>query len=148
MSTTTESPNVQLIRRYFDCLMKKDLVAWGELLHDDVRQENPFAPKGIAEVYPNKAYILDFYGRTFKNRKDHVFMLDKIHETTEGNVVIVEGRARSIIGEINKVYDQRYVFVFTIKDGKVLINREYFNPLVYLKAWDGVTVDAVAALKD
>ncbi|MDB5860251.1 MAG: hypothetical protein JWQ76_3940 [Ramlibacter sp.] len=141
------SANRQLVEKYFDLLMKKDLVGWAELLDDEVRQENPFAPAGIPEVYPNKEYILNFYGKTFKTRKDHVFTLDAIHETLDPSVVIVEARARSIIGEVNRVYEQRYVFVFKIRNGKVLVNREYFNPLAYLKAWDGITVDAVAALK-
>lgn len=142
-----KSANRLLIERYFDLLMKKDLAAWSELLHPDARQENPFAPPGIPEVYPDKEFILAFYGKTFKTRKDHVFTLDAIHQTTDPSLVIVEARARSIIGEVDRVYAQRYVFIFTLKDGKVLVNREYFNPLAYLKAWDGITVDAAAALK-
>lgn len=133
--------NKQTVLTYYRLLMEKDIPAWSELWADDGKQENPFAPDGILEVFPDKAFLVSWYQKIFKNRKEHVFTLDAIHETMDPDVIIVEARARSIVGEIDRVYEQRYVMVFKFRDGKLILNREYFNPLAYLKAWDGVTVN-------
>jgi ketosteroid isomerase-like protein len=140
--TAGHSSNRDTIIAYFDLLMARDIDAWGELWAEDGKQENPFAPDGILSTYPDKKFILDWYKKTFKNRREHKFMLDHIHETTDPDTIIVEARATSIIGEINKLYEQRYVFVFKFRDGRIILNREYFNPLAYIKAWEGVTINA------
>src|SRR5580700_5827791 len=99
--------------RYFTCLVKKDMDRFADIWTDDAIQHVPFSPEGLGKVVP-KAFtgrqeIVNHYRVVTKNRREHVFWIDQIHNTLDPNCVIIEAHARSIIGETNAVYANEYV---------------------------------------
>jgi uncharacterized protein len=139
---TPRDGNEKTVLGFFTNLMKKDLEAFADLWAEDAVQDMPFAKglDGIESAWHGKQTILSYYGKTIPNRRDHVFDIDHLHRTDNPDVIIVEARGRSLIAETGRVYNQRYVFVFHLRDEKIVLNREHFNPIVFQRAFDGFIV--------
>jgi hypothetical protein len=136
--------NERTVLGFYTNLMKKDLDAFAELWAEDAVQDMPFAA-GVAVLEPawyGKEKLLSYYRKSIPNRRDHVFEIDKLHRTTDPDVIVVEAAGRSTIGETGRLYDQRYVFVFHLRDGRIVLNREHFNPIVWQQAFAGTDVTA------
>jgi ketosteroid isomerase-like protein len=132
--------NEQVCRAWYALLVKQEWNAWSALWHDDAVQENPFAPQELVSEWVGKQSIVEHYKKALENRRDHSFAIDRLHRTENPDCIIVEARGSSTVGETNRIYNQRYVMVFRFKDGKIILNREYFNPIIFLNAFDGFLV--------
>jgi ketosteroid isomerase-like protein len=121
--------------------VRKDLGAFADIWTEDAVQFVPFTPEGLGAVVPSsfvgRAAIVDHYRIVIKNRRDHAFWIDRIHHTQDPEVVIIEAHARSVIGETGAVYENQYVCVFQIRDGRIAELREYANPLPVMRAFSG-----------
>jgi uncharacterized protein len=139
---TGRNENEKTVLGFYQTLMKRDLAAFADLWADDAVQDMPFAAgvEGLEPSWRGKQTILSHYNRSIPGRRDHVFHIDRLHQTKDPNIIIVEARGKSTISENGRVYDQRYVFIFHLRDGKIVLNREHFNPIVFQKAFDGFTV--------
>jgi ketosteroid isomerase-like protein len=139
---TPRTRNEELVLRFYTLLMKKEFDAWGELFTDDAKQENPFMPdlKGLDSEFQGRQRIVFHYRTVLQNRRGHVFTVHAIHESEDGNSVIVEVNGKSEVPETGRIYDQQYVMVFGLRDGKIASVREYFNPLIFQKAFEGFLV--------
>jgi len=122
---------------FFTTLMNKDFEAFADLWADDAVQEIPFAPElpNFEDVWSGKAQILSYYVKAIPGRKDHVFWIHDIHQTTDPDVLIVEASAHSVIIASGRSYDQRYIVIFKLRDGKIILDREYVNPLNFMRAF-------------
>lgn len=132
----------ETILSFYTLLMKKEFDKWGELFAEDAVQENPFMPAlpGLEAKFIGRERIVFHYRTVLTGRRGHVFSVDAIHETADDSKVIVEVGGKSEVPETGRIYDQRYVMIFTLVDGKIAHLREYFNPLVFQKAFDGFLV--------
>jgi hypothetical protein len=139
---TGRNDNEKVVLGFFQNLMKKDLNAFADLWADDAVQDMPFAAgvDGLETTWHGKEKLLRHYNKSIPNRRDHVFHIDHLHQTADPDVIVVEARGKSTVGETGRLYDQRYVFIFKLRDGKIVLNREHFNPIVFQKAFDGFTV--------
>jgi len=135
------NPTEAIALSYFTCLVRKDMEGFANIWNDDAVQRIPFVPEGLGKVvqdtFTSKQEIVNHCRVLSKNRRDHVFWIDKIHNTLDANCVIIEAHARSIIGETNAVYENNYVCVFEIRSGKIAELREYANPLPAMRAFRG-----------
>lgn len=122
---------------FFTTLMRKDLAAFADLWAEDAVQEIPFPPEidGFEPVWQGKEKILVYYNKAIPGRRDHVFHIHHIHRTEDPDCLIVEASAHSVVVATGRPYDQRYVFVFRLRDGKIALNREHVNPLAFMKAF-------------
>lgn len=129
--------NEKTVLGFYTRLMAKDMAGFADLWADDAVQEIPFAPElpGFEPVWRGKERILSYYNKAIPGRKDHVFWIHHIHQTLDPDCIIVEASAHSIVAENGRAYDQRYVFIFKLRDGKILLNREHVNPLAFMKAF-------------
>ena len=129
-----------VILEFYKLLMAKNFDAWGELFTEDARQENPFMPAlpGLDAEFVGRERIVFHYRTVLANRRGHVFTIHAIHECMDS--VIVEVSGRSEVPETGRVYDQRYVMIFGLRDGRIATLREYFNPLVFQQAFEGFLV--------
>lgn len=75
-----------------------------------------------------------------QTRKGHRFVIHALHRTADPDCIIVEAGGRSEVPETGRIYDQRYVMIFRLREGRIAAIREYFNPLVFQKAFDGFLV--------
>ena len=126
---------------YFALLVKRDMPAFAAIWTEDAVQSVPFTPEGLGRVVPSAFHgreaILEHYQLVARNRREHVFWIDAIHHTLDPACIIVEAHARSIIGETGAVYENNYVCVFRIRDGKIAELKEYANPLPVMRAFRG-----------
>jgi uncharacterized protein len=139
---TGRNENEKTVLGFYQTLMKRDMAAFADLWADDAVQEMPFAVgvAGLEPAWRGKKAILTRYNKSIPGRRDHVFHIDRLHQTIDPDVIIVEARGKSTISENGRVYDQRYVFIFRLRDGKIVLNREHFNPIIFQKAFDGFLV--------
>jgi uncharacterized protein len=139
---TPRDRNERTVLGFFTNLMKKDMEAFAALWADDAVQDMPFAKgvEGLESAWHGKETILSYYNKAIPGRRDHVFEIDHFHRTEDADVIIVEARGRSIVSETGRLYDQRYVFIFRLRDGLIVLNREHFNPIVFQRAFDGFIV--------
>ena len=127
---------------FYTLLMKKDFAAWSDLFAEDAKQENPFMPSldGLDSGFDGRDRIVFHYKTVLEKRRGLVFTIDAIHQTEGGECAIVEVGGRSEVPETGRIYDQRYVWIFRFRDGKIAGMREYFNPLAFEKAFKGFLV--------
>jgi ketosteroid isomerase-like protein len=132
----------ETILSFYTLLMKKEFDQWGELFTEDAVQENPFMPllPGLDATFAGRERIVFHYKTVLTGRRGHVFTVDEIYEAADGSTVIVEVGGRSEVPETGRIYDQRYVMIFKLVDGKIARVREYFNPLVFQNAFEGFLV--------
>ncbi|MDB5860423.1 MAG: hypothetical protein JWQ76_4112 [Ramlibacter sp.] len=129
--------NERTVLAFYTTLMRKDMQAFADLWADDAVQEIPFAPEieGFEPVWKGKEKILSYYNKAIPGRREHQFWIHELHQTADPDCLIVEASAHSIVAASGKVYDQRYVFIFKLRDGKIVLNREHVNPLAFMKAF-------------
>lgn len=118
---------------FFTNLMARDMTAFADLWAPDAVQEMPFwrGIPGLEPAWHGKETLLAYYRRAIPGRRGHVFHIDRLHRTTNPDVVIVEAHAHSLVIDSGRNYDQQYVFIFHLRDGRIVLNREHFNPVVF-----------------
>lgn len=130
-----------VVLAYFQLLMRRDMQGFEALWHEDAVQDIPFVPEGfgafVTSQFTGRQGIMDHYLVAFRNRRDHVFWIDDIHHTQRPGCVIIEAHARSLVGETGQVYENSYVCIFQVREGKLQSLKEYVNPLAFMKAFAG-----------
>ncbi|MCV0394877.1 MAG: nuclear transport factor 2 family protein [Rhizobiaceae bacterium] len=130
-----------VVLAYFTLLMQRDLDGFEALWHEDAVQEIPFLPEGfgafVTPCFEGCGAIMAHYRAAFANRRDHVFSISAVHRVAEAETVIVEAQARSLVGETGRIYENRYVCVFELRDGRIERLREYVDPLAFTRAFAG-----------
>ena len=115
------------------------------MLADDAVMEFPYAPPGLPTRLDGKAAI----GRHLKGLGDMI-AFDRMGEptilaTTDPNVVVVEFEGFGHGVSTEEPYDQRYISVIRTDGGRIVHYRDYWNPLVVLRALKGsAVVDALS----
>ena len=127
--------------RYFQYLVTRDMDRFDTIWTEDAVQRVPFTPEGLGTVvqsaFEGRHTIVEHYRLVTKNRRDHVFWIDHTHHTSDPNCIIFEAHARSVIGETGVAYENQYVCVFHIRDGKIAELKEYANPLPVMRTFGG-----------
>jgi ketosteroid isomerase-like protein len=138
---TPRDADEAVVLSYFTLLMRRDLEGFDALWHEDAVQDIPFLPEGfgkfVTSAFTGKAEIMAHYRAAFAKRRDHVFWIDEIYRTDKSGCLVVEAHARSLVGETGKVYENNYVCIFQVRDGKLARLKEYVNPLAFMKAFQG-----------
>ena len=118
----------------------QDADGFVEMMAPDGVMEFPYAPSGgVPRVEGREAlaaYLAGFNG---------VLAIDSIteptvHLTQDPNVVILEFGCIGRGLKTGRPYNQRYISVITLKDGKIARYVDYWNPLVVLAALGDGTV--------
>lgn len=126
---TTQTSALAVVQQFFATLEAMDMEPFFGLWANDGRQEMPFAPEG----FPSQLDGIDAVRRQYGGLPDAygkmVFPDLVLHSLDEPGWVFAEYR-----GEIELlsggVYDNRYCGLFHIQDGKIVLFREYFNPII------------------
>jgi len=130
-----------LVLGYFINMKNKDWEAFAALWHDDAVQQALFRPDGLDDFIPDafvgRQQIVEHYKKALQNRREHDFWIDALHRTTDPECFIVECRGRSIVGENGRLYENKYVFVFKLREGKLVHLKEYADPLPIMRAFTG-----------
>ena len=113
-----------------------------DMFSDDVIFEFPYAPDGLPKRLQGSAALAAHLERLGPLLSFGIMELDKVHSA--GEVVIVEFSCMGAGVSTGAPYDQVYISVITLRDGRIAHYRDYWNPLIVLTALGGTQAAAAA----
>lgn len=113
-----------------------------DLFTHDVVFEFPYAPEGLPRRLNGRAALADHLLRLEPMLKLSEFTLHAVHPSDD--TVIVEFSCDGSGISTGLPYDQDYISVVTLRDGRISRYRDYWNPLVALFALGGAQAAAMA----
>jgi uncharacterized protein len=137
--TTTPSPHdaASALDAHL-ALLGHDQQGWIDLFADDAIVEFPYAtPLGLPDRFEGKAAIDGYFRGTPENFRNFAFRDVRRYPTTDPDVALAEAHGSAIVGANDARYEQDYVMLVKTKGGKIVLYREYWNPLPALAAFGG-----------
>lgn len=113
-----------------------------DLFTDDVVFEFPYAPAGLPVRLDGLASLADHLARVGPMLELRAFTLHAVHPSEA--TVIVEFSCRGKGVATGLPYDQDYISVVTLREGRIARYRDYWNPIVVLDALGGAQAAASA----
>ncbi len=122
------------ILAFFKAVATKDTAALANSLTEDAVYEIPFSESGSTEPgqfrrYAGAAAVVEFWTATTANGPKSLGPEDvELSVNADGSKVFIEQRGNMVLSD-GRPYRNRYVFRFSIRDGRICHVREYFNPV-------------------
>ena len=132
-STTLRETNKQIAREFLRLLEVMDIEAWAELWAEEGIQEMPFPPDGLPPRIVGKAALYNHYKYLPEMYVSMRFPISNLQTLEDPEWVIAEYTGEIPI-KTGGYYNNRYCSLFHIRNGKILLTREYFNPLILTDA--------------
>lgn len=113
-------------------LEDKDMARVNGVWAEDGVQEMPYAPKNFPRRVAGKEALIRQYA-TWPQNSGKARFTDGVvfYPTRDPSIVITEYHGVSEIVPTKRTYDQRYIGVFHVENGKITLFREYFDPNVF-----------------
>jgi len=125
-----EEQNIQVVKRLFEAFGKGDIQGALNTFAENVDFQSPVtrhAEPQISWAKPrhNRGEVAAF----FKEMADkmQVRSMEAIEFTAQGNRVVVEGKNTGIVRSTGRSYEHDWAMVFTIREGKIMIHRHYYD---------------------
>jgi ketosteroid isomerase-like protein len=112
------------------------------LFTQDVVFEFPYAPEGLPKRLEGTAALAAHLERLSPLLSFGPMELGKVHAA--GDTVIFEFSCSGVGVATGAPYDQLYISVVTLREGRIAHYRDYWNPLVVLTALGGTEAAAAA----
>jgi uncharacterized protein len=123
-----------LLRTALEDLLDPTASSFLEMMDVDSVMEFPYAPPGATQRLDGRAALeahLSGFGEMLKIES----MTDlTVHRTHQPGVVILEFGCVGKGVKTGEPYNQRYISVITVRNGRIAHYRDYWNPLVVLSA--------------
>jgi len=125
---TTMTP-AQVLERRRELLLNEDTDGFVDLFAPEGAIELPFAGPDLPARLDGQQAIRDFSIRAAASplQIDDLETI-ALHQTSDPEVVIVELRSQVTVASTGRKLAVRSIQVFRIRDGKILLFRDYFNP--------------------
>lgn len=131
--TTLRETNKNIAREFLRLLETMDIEAWADLWAEDGVQEMPYPPVGLPERVVGKAALYDHYKHLPEMFVSMRYPISNLQTLEDPEWVIAEYTGEIPI-KTGGYYNNRYCTLFHIRDGKILLTREYFNPLILMES--------------
>jgi len=135
------STAVQLLRNSLDRFLAKDMKGWIALCDENVVAEFPFAPEGSPERIEGRDALYEY----LRNYPSFIDVREipklKTYPTDDPNIAIAEWSVSGKVVSNGNPYEMSYATFVTFRDGLIVNYREYWNPMVFIKAMDGTRFD-------
>lgn len=114
--------------------------AFDDLLAEDAVIETPFSPRSRPNRFDSKADFLAFAERT---RGELPFRFEEcrnvvVHETTDPEKIVVEYELAGIVLPTGQAASAAFIGVLRVRDGRVVLWREYQNTLAITEILGGL----------
>lgn len=120
-------------------LIGHDMPRWLDLFADDAVVEFPYAASvGQNGRLVGKAAIDAYFGGAPGVFRDLEFRDLRRFPSADPDLAIAEVHGSAIIGPTGKPYEQDYVMLLRTRAGKIVLYREYWDPLPAIAAFGGV----------
>jgi ketosteroid isomerase-like protein len=119
----------QVLERRRELLLNQDTDGFADLFAPDGAIELPFAGPDLPARLDGQQAIRDFSNRTAASplQIDDLQTV-ALHHTSDPEVVIVELLSQVTLATTGRSLAVRSIQVFRIRDGKILLFRDHFNP--------------------
>jgi ketosteroid isomerase-like protein len=121
----------ELFRKHLNLMGNPDE---GSIYADDVVVDLVYAPKHHTGRLEGKSAVLRFLGNIGVYFENVQIGEPTIYETVDPNVIVAEYPGSSTSKETGLPYRQNYVSFVTVRDGKIVQIREYYDPIQVLVA--------------
>jgi ketosteroid isomerase-like protein len=126
----------QVVMDFLTGLEDKDMARVNGVWADDAVQEMPYAPEGFPKRVAGKDALIRQYAAWPQNSGRARFTDGiRFYPTRDPEIVVAEFHGISEIVPTGRVYDQRYVGIFHVENGKITLFREHFDPNVFSYAF-------------
>ena len=122
--TETLAPDLQPAGRFID------------LMHPDIRFVFPYAPKGFPKLITGRDALSEYLAALGSRLRVREVTLTGSVVNSGRTQAVLEFTAISVLLPALRLYPQDYVSVLTLKEGRILTYRDYWNPLIVLKSFD------------
>lgn len=126
--------NADVIRTLFARVSAGNYEDAAELLAEDIEFDTPYAPDDYAVRVVGRGPVKDVLtgmGSTFER---FVFEVDMTYPGADEETIVVEYRSNGTVKRNGKAYANRYVGIFRVRDGAIVLWREYYNPDAVISA--------------
>jgi uncharacterized protein YbjT (DUF2867 family)/ketosteroid isomerase-like protein len=108
-----------------------------DMVADDAVMEFPYAPPGVVTRLAGREAIAEHLDNLGGMIEFDRMGAPVTHETNDPDVIVLEfeGHGRGVV--TGEAYDQQYISVIRLRDGRIVHYRDYWNPLVVLRALKG-----------
>lgn len=137
-------PNEYLVRQrsrqavldFLEGLEEKDMDRVNGVWAEDAVQDMPYSPPGFPKRVVGREALIAHYSEWPENAGEANFT-DAIvfYPTLDPQLVIAEWRGLCEIVATGRTYDQRYIGLFHVVDGRIKLFREYYDPTVFAHAF-------------
>jgi uncharacterized protein len=126
----SEHENVQVIKDLFAAFARGDLQSALAVLAEDVDWQSPATrtfPPEITWAAPRhtREQVIQFFQELNGKVQSEPFDISAI--IAEGERVVAEGRNQGRVRATGRMYEHDWVMVFTIRDGKIVRHRHYYD---------------------
>jgi len=126
-----------VIEEFLDALEAMSIERFINIWHENGVHIMPYVPEGFHTRLEGKEAIRHQYDTLLSKCKslripDRVF-----HFTNDPNRVWVEFRGEIQVKATGKSYNNTYVGLFTLRDGRIIEYKAYCNPLSFLNVFGG-----------
>jgi len=126
--------NADVIRTVFARVSAGEYDDAAELCAEDIEFDTPFASEDRAIHVVGRGPVRDVLNRVGSTFDGFVFEVDTTYPGVDGETIVVEYHSRGTVKRNGKAYANRYVGIFRVREGAVVLWREYYNPEVLTSA--------------
>ncbi|MFC2101820.1 nuclear transport factor 2 family protein [Bacteroidota bacterium] len=125
-----EHDNIKLIKEHFAAFARGDIRGALGIVDSDVDWQSPVTRTKSEELTwatprHSREEVLEFFLELADNVQPEKFEI--IGFIAQGDKVVVEGCNRGLIKSTGKIYEHDWVMVFTLRDGKIVSHRHYYD---------------------
>ena len=124
------SDNITVVKEFYAALGRGELPAAIDLVAEDVDWQSPVTrthPPEIpwSSIWRTKQEVAVFFKQLGQTVKPEGFEILDI--TAQDERVVVEGKNRGTVHANKRAYEHDWVMLFTIRDGKIVRFRHYYD---------------------
>ena len=133
-----EQENVQVVQKLFAAFGQANIPSALDILAEDVDWQSPVRrspPSEISWAKPRhgRAEVAKFFREL--SEKMQIELMETLEFTAQGDRVVVEGRNRGSVKSTGRTYEHDWVMVFTVRGGKIVTHRHYYDTADILVAF-------------
>jgi ketosteroid isomerase-like protein len=128
-----------VFKHSLEAFLGKDMRAWADLCAEDVLVEFPFSPANLPSKLEGRQAIFEYLQYYPTIIDIHEIDSVTVYETSQRATVVAEWSVKGHVIPNGNRYDMTYATFVTVRDGHITNYREYWNPLAFGQALEGVS---------
>ena len=133
-----EQENVQVVQKLFAAFGQANIPSALDILAEDVDWQSPVRRSPPGKFYwlkpgPGRAGGASFFREA--SEKIQIELMETLEFPAQGDRVVVEGRNRGSVRSTGRTYEHDWVMVFTVRGGKIVRHRHYYDTADILVAF-------------